>query len=931
MPPERGTRKLAAIMFTDIKSFSKKMSENEELAMQLLRIHDDTLKAIIEKYEGKIIKAIGDAFMVDFSSAVNAVKCAIESQEVFYAYNKGKEELEKIEVRMGIHLGDVITDGNDIFGDGVNIASRIEAVTEPNRICISQDVYSQIKNKMQVKTYHMGSIQLKNIAEPVEVYEVLLDSIPEFSVPSKAAQQMPTKRATEKATKREAKEAEQVEEKRKAEEERQKAEREKVEALYRSAEKLVAEGRLGDAEKELNELFKLVAFHAGAQVLQGKIEEEREKKSDEERKRKAAKAKIDQRIQEYMAEALSMVENDNFSEAELKVQEIYKIDPDHQGARELEAQIIEARKAKEELERKRSEADVALPAAVDAEESSDEQPVEDEVQPATQAPEAEPAPHRAPAPARRSAGLRQRRKRVPRWVPRVAAAAVVVVLGVMFFPEIEKFIIPRDATIVVAPFEVQPGPDTTSLGAAVAGVLADDLARYKELTVIRAGTALNLPPRPIDLARSVQARYILTGRITSFSPRWTVTLILQMRDVQAIVWEEQVESVGPSLAALKETTARKVLESLEIEQSVLPSSSSSSSPMAMVYHLAGLGSLSALRRDDAQQAAAWFRQAIDADTSFAEAYVGLGRALMRIFRTEGERDKDYLRQAVDVALAARAFNAALPGVYEVLGSAYRSAGRLEQAEQNLDRALDLEPGNAEASRQLAMVALTRGDYEKAVGHAERAMILDPRHPDSHEVMGHAQYFRQQYNSAEASYNQAIALGNSPFLITTRYKIAVWGAGLSPDPVAEYCTRLLKDDPANYVVNYWIGRAYMLSGFWQQAKGYLESGLEILQGIIERDPNDVQARGYAALYAARLGESAKGLEQVEKAVELSGGSALSLYRKAQFYAIQADKKAEALEWLGKAVNQEFILWEIMSPDFAFIAKEPEFRKAVSVVK
>lgn len=587
--------------------------------MQLLRIHDDTLKAIIEKYEGKIIKAIGDAFMVDFSSAVNAVKCAIESQEVFYAYNKGKEELEKIEVRMGIHLGDVITDGNDIFGDGVNIASRIEAVTEPNRICISQDVYSQIKNKMQVKTFHMGSIQLKNIAEPVEVYEILLDSIPEFSVPSKAAQQMPTKRATEKATKREAKEAEQVEEKRKAEEERQKAEREKVETLYRSAEKLVAEGRLGDAEKELNELFKLVAFHAGAQVLQGKIEEEREKKSDEERKRKAAKAKIDQRIQEYMAEALSMVENDNFSEAELKVQEIYKIDPDHQGARELEAQIIEARKAKEELERKRSEADVALPAAVDAEETSDQQPVEDEVQPATQAPEAEPAPHRAPAPARRSAGLRQRRKRVPRWVPRVAAAAVVVVLGVMFFPEIEKFIIPRDATIVVAPFEVQPGPDTTSLGAAVAGVLADDLARYKELTVIRAGTALNLPPRPIDLARSVQARYILTGRITSFSPRWTVTLILQMRDVQAIVWEEQVESVGPSLAALKETTARKVLESLEIEQSVLPSSSSSSSPVAVMYHLVGLGSLSALRRDDAQQAAAWFRQAIDADTSFAEA------------------------------------------------------------------------------------------------------------------------------------------------------------------------------------------------------------------------------------------------------------------------------------------------------------------------
>ena len=136
---ERGTRKLAAIMFTDIKSFSKKMSENEELAMQILRVHDDTLKAIIEKYDGKIIKAIGDAFMVDFSSAVNAVKCAIESQEVFFVYNKGKTELEKIEVRIGIHLGDVITDGNDIFGDGVNIASRLEGIAEPGGVCASID------------------------------------------------------------------------------------------------------------------------------------------------------------------------------------------------------------------------------------------------------------------------------------------------------------------------------------------------------------------------------------------------------------------------------------------------------------------------------------------------------------------------------------------------------------------------------------------------------------------------------------------------------------------------------------------------------------------------------------------------------------------------------------------------------------------------
>ncbi|MBI4418273.1 MAG: tetratricopeptide repeat protein, partial [Ignavibacteriales bacterium] len=837
---------------------------------------------------------------------------------------------EKIEVRMGIHLGDVITDGNDIFGDGVNIASRIEAVTEPNRICISQDVYSQIKNKMQLKTFHMGSIQLKNIAEPVEVYEVLLDSIPEFAVPSKAAQQMPTKRVAEKITKREAKEAEQVEEKRKVDEERLKAEREnqeKVEKMYRTAERLVAEGEFDEAERELNEIFKLVAFHAGAQVLQGKIEEEKEKKSEEERKRKAARAKIDQRIQEFMTEALSMVESDNFTEARLKVQEIYKIDPNHQGARGLEAQIAEAQKAKEELERQRAEADVAL-----SPESVAEEPVAPggaaAAEPVAAVVEAE-EEQKTVQRARRPVGLRKPRKRVSPTLRNVAVLAVVVTLGVVFFPEIERIILPRDTTIVVAPLEMSGGPDTSAIGTALATVLADDLSRYKQLVVIRPGSPQNRPARPTELAKSVNSRFVLTGRIVSFAPGLVVTIALRMVDVEAVLWEERIESDGMSLESLRKTVVRKVLESLEVEQPPLDLSTLSSSPTATLSYLSGVGILSGLRRDDALQAAAWFRQAIAGDGAMAEANVGLGRSLLRLYKTEGEREKSYLRDAVEAALAARGIDGSVPGVYEVLGSAYRSAGRYDQALQNLEKALELQPANPEVHRQLAMLALVRGEYDKAMERASKALLLDPRHPDSHEIMGHVQYFRQQYNSAQGSYDQAITLGNSPFLVTTRYKIAVWGAGLSPEPVAEYCNRLLREDSTNYVVRYWIGRAYMLSGFWQQAKGHLESGMETAERIVGQDANDPLAQGYLALYAARMGESAQGLERVEKAVELSGGSALGLYRKAQFFAIQGEKKAEALEWLQKAARQEFILWEIMSPDFAFIAKDPEFRKAISV--
>ncbi|HEX9614861.1 MAG TPA: adenylate/guanylate cyclase domain-containing protein, partial [Bacteroidota bacterium] len=546
---ERGTRKLAAIMFTDIKSFSKKMSENEELAMQILRVHDDTLKAIIEKYDGKIIKAIGDAFMVDFSSAVNAVKCAIESQEVFFVYNKGKTELEKIEVRIGIHLGDVITDGNDIFGDGVNIASRIEAVTEPNRICISHDVYSQIKNKMQVKTFHMGSINLKNIAEPVEVYEILLESIPEFSVPSKSAQQMPSKKQAEKVTKQEAKEAEHIEaSKKKVEDDRLRVEKEnqeKVQKFFQKAETLAGEGRLDDAEKELAEVFKIVAFHAGAQVLQGKIEEQREKKKEEDRKKGAARKMIEQRINELTTEALSMVEQNNFTEAVLKVREIFRIDPQNAGAKELEEQIRQAQVAKEELERQRSEADVALTPEAEGKPAAEEAPSATAQPPAEAVEEeVENEAGKAAAPRRRSVGLRRPKKHLPPVVRKLIVVGIVAALVVVFFPTLEKVLIPRDTSIVVAAFEVTGGSDTANIGAAIAGLISDDLSAYPELVVMRPGATprTGRQPQPLALAKELQARYVLTGQIQSFYPKLVVRASLNVADVQATVWERTIES-----------------------------------------------------------------------------------------------------------------------------------------------------------------------------------------------------------------------------------------------------------------------------------------------------------------------------------------------------------------------------------------------------
>jgi class 3 adenylate cyclase/Tol biopolymer transport system component len=164
-------------MFSDIVGYSKMMQENETLAMTLLGRHNGIIREAIKKHEGKEIKVIGDAFLVSFATVANAVRCAIEIQERFGKYNESASEKEKTQVRIGIHMGDIIVKDNDVFGDGVNIASRIEPLAEPGGICISQEVYSLVKQKLDLQVVSLGPKELKNIKDKVEIYEVLVGSI----------------------------------------------------------------------------------------------------------------------------------------------------------------------------------------------------------------------------------------------------------------------------------------------------------------------------------------------------------------------------------------------------------------------------------------------------------------------------------------------------------------------------------------------------------------------------------------------------------------------------------------------------------------------------------------------------------------------------------------------------------------------------------
>lgn len=169
-------RQLAAIMFTDISGYTALMGRDEELALQLLQVNRRIHKPLIEKYHGKWIKEMGDGTLAQFDSAYNATMCAIEIQQ------KAKKEL-KAQLRIGLHLGEVTTEEGDIFGDGVNVASRIESIADPGGIYLSEAMQKALHNRPEIHTQYLGEVLLKNVDEPIKIYCVEGDSL---AVPSKA-------------------------------------------------------------------------------------------------------------------------------------------------------------------------------------------------------------------------------------------------------------------------------------------------------------------------------------------------------------------------------------------------------------------------------------------------------------------------------------------------------------------------------------------------------------------------------------------------------------------------------------------------------------------------------------------------------------------------------------------------------------------------
>jgi len=167
-------RKLVAIMFTDLVGYVALSQRNEALALELLKEHQELLRPLFSQHHGTEIKTIGDAFLVEFGSAVEAAGCAVDIQKALTAYTSVVTPERRIQVRIGLHVGDVVFDGDDVLGDGVNIASRIEPLAPPGGICVTEDVAHQIENKIGLPLELLGEKELKGIRKPVTVYRLVL-------------------------------------------------------------------------------------------------------------------------------------------------------------------------------------------------------------------------------------------------------------------------------------------------------------------------------------------------------------------------------------------------------------------------------------------------------------------------------------------------------------------------------------------------------------------------------------------------------------------------------------------------------------------------------------------------------------------------------------------------------------------------------------
>jgi len=697
-------------------------------------------------------------------------------------------------------------------------------------------------------------------------------------------------------------------------EEEEKTQRAKI--LLERAHTLLQQGDLDAAEKEVNAVFQIFPWHTGAQQILIQIEDARYKKENEERALKKEKSRKleslegNKNIQEHLTKARMMLEAGDFAESTFILHDIFKLDPNHEGARQLQADL---QKAKEEKAiRRRIEADQA-----EKERRTKKVLVAQKknvVQHMQKIEKAEP----------------DRTLLKYRFIFRLTAICIAACILWIAGRWTYSYLFPKTVSIAVLDFI----PSDTGADADVSFILPlflkDDFARCEHVTTVASTSQIILDPKAFIYSKNsikLGVQYFLTGNVQHQGSQYTITAVLI--DARTHLTEYKVSFSGEITALPKCRVAivRSVLQYLDIE-TVLPDIPSGNfSPEAYQKYLSAFHLIRRHTVPCLDSARTLLRQCIEHNKNFTAAEVLLAQAEIDSYTLGGESART-LKEAFDLAEHALLSSAYAADAYRVIGEYYLFTQQYDSAIKNVQTSLELQPANGQSDRDLSRSFLGCGDFEAASRYATMASSVEPVNSESYLLLGLVKHFQKEYTTAAAFYQQAIQWGANDSLVTSQYLTMVWDMlGQSEKVVAFWKDQMIRW-PNDYRSYYSIGRAYqkvLNIPIMEQTHLYQDAfteGLRLAHQVLEMNPGDPLAHAYAALFHSRLGAFKDGEAEIVKALELEPGSAKIHYLAADVYSIQKDAP-RAFAALKQAVAIKYDPTEFFNPDLILIRDDAEF--------
>lgn len=958
------TQKTSAILCADIHSFSQKVVQDEATALALLKTYDDLMNVLSRRFNGFIVRSLGDLVVIDFPLSLNALNCAIEIQRRLWSYNKNKEPLDKIEIRVGIHKGEVRMHENEAVGDAVEDALFIESLAEPNRILISHDVYLDIQQEPSFKVYNLGKFKLRTIGQPTELYEVLIDSIPEFARPSASAEFFRKHYSVDQITRQrfeteeEARKIEETrqrtsEEQRRNEEKRKKiieelyqraevslqkgnledaeralkevqqystsltketvplltAQEQEIRTLLQRSEQYLAQGQFTDAEAEVNKVFMISPLHIGAHQMLLRIEEEQAKRNQQE-STEQSNTFLDphvQKINELVEKVRHHIAREEFTDARFTLREIFKLDPNHYAGRQMENELAAAIEAHSERHRHEQALREARERQMHIEELK--RKIEEQ--------------------RRRRSKQQRTSKKEKQFSSKLfigISAGILIVIGLILL--YSYFFLSEVSIVLLPPTGSSPIEKQHPFNKSLTHLITYDIASWTPLTIINPSTAMlfdySANKLPM-LGRFLNVRYAITGTVNVKGSTYTITYnVSEIEDPTPIVSFSSVVTTE-NISSIRLQLLTKLCELFSLKCSLPSSIDWTTSPEAAGKYLVALSKLPSFDTTTLLSSARLCESAFTSDQSFWLPARDAAYLYYQLYDLTS--NTDVKERAAICAQRAISLAPHDPLTRILEARSLRYANKLQDARSLLENIANHIHSIGRLYEEQATVYLRQNKIDNALEAAKNAVAVDPKNPQTLVILGLVYHIAQRYDEALGYYDSAIKLGYPEYyLMNYARSYALLEAGKFNN-FLKYYTSYIKQNPTSYQAYYRIGQAYQWKTQVQESQQWLNDGLLHVQNAIIANPSNATAHAYAALFFARLGKFDASKIEIEKALELAPTNPdILLKASATFSILKEDKKS--LQYLRNALELHYRFDIFFDPDFSTLSTMPEFTSVIT---